>query len=257
MSRRGGLAALVLLFASTAHAQTPASINADRPGLADAAAVVGKATLQIESGLQWEHHEGEDTAFFPTLFRVGLTRRLEARVEGNTLSTTLGAARQTGLAPISLGAKLAIVLAEDGKPGVSVIGRVIPKWGTNGFQSDHTAGDVRMAVDWDIAARWSLNPNVGLAWSDGEEKAFATGMVACTLGYAPRPAIYWFIDASLQQNEVAGGTASAVWDGGLAYLRAQNWQFDVSAGARAHGRTAARFFVAIGFAYRHRPGARG
>jgi len=45
-------------------------------------------------------------------------------------------------------------------------------------------------------------------------------------------------------------TASNVWDGGVAYIPRPNWQFDVSAGARTLGDTAARAFVAIGFAYR-------
>ena len=250
--RRFGIAALVLLIANVATAQTQDPINADRPGLADAAAVVGRGALQIESGLQWELREDEDAFFIPTLFRVGLTRRIEARVEGNTLSSSFFPDRsRTGLAPISFGAKVAILLADDGKPGVSVIGRVFPKWGTNGFAANHTVGDIRVAVDWDVSERWSLNPNAGLTWAEGDLDSFATGIYALTLGYTPHPAISLFVDTSLQWREREGGSDSNVWDGGVAYIPRQNWQFDISAGARTRGDTASRVFVAIGFAYRH------
>jgi hypothetical protein len=250
--RRFGLAALLLLIASVATAQTPDLINADRPGLADAAALVGKGALQIETGLQWEQREDEDAFFLPTLLRVGLTRRIEARIEGNTLSSSLSAnRRRTGLAPISFGAKVGILLADDDTPGVGVIARVFPKWGTNGFAANHTSGDIRLAVDWNISEHWSLNPNAGVAWSDGELGSFATGTYALTIGYAPHPAVSLFVDTFLLSREREDGSASNVWDGGVAYIPRQNWQFDVSAGTRTLGDTAARVFVAIGFAYRH------
>jgi Putative MetA-pathway of phenol degradation len=250
------VAALVLVLVAVAertHAQSPEVISADRPGLADSAALAGKGVWQIEAGVQWELHEGEDDLFVPALFRLGVSRRVEARVEGNTLSSRLvGASRQTGLAPTSLGAKVGIVLADDDTPGVAVIGRVFPAWGTDEFHSDHVTGDVRLVIDWALNDRWSLNPNAGFSWSDDGESAFATGLFAMTIGYSPRPALNFFIDTSYQRREASGGTASTVWDGGVAYIPRQNWQFDISAGARTRGETAARAFVAIGFAYRHK-----
>ena len=254
MTMRGAALALALITAAgTAHAQSPDVISADRPGLADSAALVGKGVWQLEAGFQWELHDGEDDLFVPALFRLGVSRRIEARVEGNTLSSRLvGTTRQTGLAPTSLGGKVGIVLADDDTPGVSVIGRVFPAWGTDEFHSDHVTGDVRLVVDWALTDRWSLNPNGGFSWSDDGESAFATGSFAMTIGYSPRPALSFFVDTSVQQREAAGGTASTVWDGGVAYIPRQNWQFDISAGARTRGETAARAFVAIGFAYRHK-----
>ena len=249
---RAAIAGLIVLLATADASAQSDPINADRPGLADAAAVVGRGALQIESGLQWELREDEDAFFIPTLFRAGLTRRIEARVEGNTLSSSFFPDRsRTGLAPISFGAKVGVVLADDDKPGVGVIARVFPKWGTNGCAANHTVGDIRLAVDWDISEHWSLNPNVGLVWADGDDTAFATGLYALTIGYAPHPDVSLFVDTSLQQREREGGSASNVWDGGVAYIFRQNWQFDVSAGARTRGDTAARVFIAIGFAYRH------
>ncbi|HEX8028893.1 MAG TPA: transporter [Vicinamibacterales bacterium] len=251
---RGAVAAcLIALAGADVAAQSAEPIDADRPGLADSAAIVGRGTWQIETGLQWELHQGEDDTFFPTLFRVGLNRRLEVRVEGNTLCSALVSGhRETGLSPISFGAKLGLVLADDGRPGVGVIGRVFPPWGTNGFDARHLAGDVRLAVDWDMTGHWSLNPNAGFSWSDSQVGSFATGIFAVTLGYSPRPAVSVFVDSAVQQREIAGGMASSIVDGGVAYIPRQNWQFDVSAGARARGETAARMFVAVGVAYRHK-----
>jgi hypothetical protein len=249
---RASLIVAIVLMASDASAQSPDLISADRPGIADSAAIVGRGTWQIESGLQWELYTGENQTFFPTLFRVGLARRLEARIEGNTLSSSVAAGRRAiGLSPISFGAKAAVVLADDDSPGVSAIGRVFPKWGTNGFQADHIAGDLRLAVDWDITSSLSLNPNAGLSWS-GTGSSSASGIFAMTFGYSPRPAVSWFVDVSVQQHESPGRTASTIWDGGFAYIPRQNWQFDVSAGARTRGQLASRVFAAVGFAYRHK-----
>ena len=66
-----------------AFAQSTDLIDADRPGLADTSTVIGRGRIQIESGLQWETNDGEHSFFFPTLFRVGLSDRFEARLEGN------------------------------------------------------------------------------------------------------------------------------------------------------------------------------
>jgi hypothetical protein len=249
---RAVLVALTVgVFAGHASAQSADRITADRPGLADSANVVGKGAIQLETGGQWETRPGETAFFMPTLFRAGLSDRLEARIEGNTISTmAVEGARRTGLAPTSLGAKFALVLAEPARPGVSVIARVFPASGTNGFETRHLTGDLRLAVDWDMAEHFSLNPNAGFSFSDGEAETFATGVFAVTLAYSRHPGLSWFVDTSLQQREIAEGTASIIVDGGVAYIPRQNWQFDFSAGARARGDTPARMFIAVGLAFR-------
>jgi hypothetical protein len=236
-----------------ALAQSPDLIDADRPGLADTSTVIGKGRWQMESGLQWEPGDGEHSFFFPTLFRIGLSDRFEARLEGNTFSWVDDHGdRQSGLAPFSIGAEAVLMHGDDRKPGFGVIGRVVPAWGTGVFEANRLTGDVRLVSDWAFSDRFSLNPNIGVGWYEGEHRDFTTALFALTLSYATRPNLAWFIDTGGQSTEDDGGVASLVVDAGVAYVHRENWQFDISAGKRALGRTSAQAFVSIGFAYRHK-----
>ena len=244
---------LVLACASNAVAQTPDLIEADRPGLAESSTVIGKGRLQIEMGFQWQPMEDANSYFFPTLFRIGLSGRVEARIEGNTFQwNNEHGVRESGVNPISIGAKVVLHDVVDRKPGLGVIARVFPAWASEGFEPNGVTGDVRVALDWNPVGHISLNPNVGVGWYEDEEHSFTTGLFALTLSYAPRPNVSWFIDAGGQAPEGFDGVATAVVDAGVAYIPGQNWQIDVSAGKRAVGRTSPQGFVSIGFAYRHK-----
>jgi hypothetical protein len=247
------IATLLCLSAGSAFAQAPDQdrIDADRPGLADASTVVGRRVVQFESGIQWEKRGSEQLWSIPTLFRVGVSDRWEARVEGNTFTTVGdGGDRHSGLAPTSLGVAAALLDAHDNKPGVGVIARVFPAWGTGDFASHETTADVRLAVDWDFAPRLSLNPNVGAGFYEGDPGHFACALLAMTLTFEAKPGVSWFVDAGSQTPESEGGTTSLLVDAGLAYIPRRNWQFDVSTGTRAHGDTPARPFVAVGVSVR-------
>jgi hypothetical protein len=193
----------------------------------------------------------------PTLLRIGLTSRVEARLEGNTfsrdhLSATDGSATNTGLSPLFLGAK--IVLYDPKQVGplqVATIVRVAPPSGTDEFRTDRVTGDVRLVADWQLAPTLSLNPNVGYGSylaSDGTRLPVAIG--ALTLSWQPTPQWNPFVDVAYQSREDAGGTWAAIADAGLAYIIGCDLQLDVSAGQNLHGFTAPKPFVAAGISVR-------
>jgi hypothetical protein len=236
-------------------AQTPDLIDADRPGLADTGTVIGKGRLQVEIGVQWEPDDDGHSYFMPTLFRVGLSRRIEARIEGNSYSwAEESGVRTSGLAPFSLGVKGVLLEAEGKRPDLGVIGRVFPAWGSGAFDSNRVTGDIRFASDWAFAGPWSLNPNVGIGWYEGEDRDFTTGLFALTLTYAPKPNVAWFVDVGGQTTEAENedGVESMIIDAGVAYIARENWQFDISAGKRALGRTSSQGFISMGISYRHK-----
>ena len=244
---------LLLSVATAALAQTPDLIDADRPGLADTSTVVGKGRWQIEAGLQWESRSDETSQFIPVLFRVGVTERFEARIEGNSFTTAVvDGVRRSGVQTTSFGFKFVLQQAEANRPGLGVIARLLPAWGSGGFEARRATGDVRFAADWDIADHLSLNPNAGIGWYERDSGIFPAGVFALTLTYAPKPGVSWFVDSGVQVPEAEGGATSIIVDGGVAYTPRQNWQFDISAGTRAHGETPAQPFIAVGFAFRHK-----
>jgi hypothetical protein len=211
---------ITLVGAVSAAAQSPTPsqetedqdlINPDRPGIADGSTVIGPQRIQIESGIQEEFRRDSDTHthtfFIPTLLRIGINSRWEARIEGNTftrISTFIpgDATTQTaGLSPLSFGLKYHI---QDSKgvhhPSLGTIIRVFPAWGTGDFRTHHVTGDLRLAMDWDFAPqlKLSLNPNVGLGrYEDNQGKPFTTGLFAVTLNYLPTKKVNPFIDMGL------------------------------------------------------------
>jgi hypothetical protein len=237
-------------------------INPDRPGIADGSAVIGAKRLQLESGLQEEfRHRGENrehTLFIPTLLRIGISNHLEARVEGNTFTRrtdfdlTDMTNHMAGLAPFSFGLKYQIEDSNGaGHPSIGAIVRLFPAWGTGDFSTHHVTGDLRLAADWDIAPKLSLNPNVGVAvYEDDQGKVFAAGLFAVTLNYLPSKKLNPFIDMGLQIPEEKGGKTAVIVDGGVAYIVGRNIQLDASVGTGAHGQTPPRPFVSVGVSFR-------
>src|ERR1700730_1631949 len=148
-------------------------INPDRPGIADGSNVIGAKRLQIETGLQEEFRRDGDsrehTIFIPTLIRIGIDNRWEARIEGNTFTRVVtfnrtdGTSQSSGFAPVSFGVKYHIYdFKGTHQTSFGTIVRVFPAWGSEDFRPHHVTGDVRLAVDWDFVERLklSLNPNV-------------------------------------------------------------------------------------------------
>ena len=242
------VAAAMLLGAGAAaaqdQAQSPDLINPDRPGIADGSKVIAPGQLQIETGLQYERHD-VGFVFVPTLVRVGALQRLEFRVEGNTLTHAGG---DTGFAPISLGAKVALVQSDDG-PTVGVIVRGFLASGTSTFRNDRFTTDVRLVADIPIGKQFSLNPNVGIARYENGAEMYKAGLFAMTLNYQPTDRLNPFIDVGYQSSTGSGTDAVLIFDAGVAWIIGDNIQLDVSAGQGVSG-DAPRPFVSGGFSIR-------
>jgi hypothetical protein len=268
-----GLCALAGASPRSARSQVPAQvtpaaadsadpINPDRPGIADGSRVIRRGQLELEIGVQQERrHEGDTrttTTFVPLLLRIGVAERLEARIEGNSLTSTSatggGASdvRITGYSPVSLGAKYEIFDAQgENRLSLGLIARVFPPTGSSDFRSHRSAEDLRLAADWDFAPGLSLNPNVGIArLDDGAGGVFVATLGALTLTYAPTERINPFVDVGAQTPEAPRGAAAITLDAGLGYIIGRDIQVDVSAGRGVHGSTPPHPFVAIGLSLR-------
>jgi hypothetical protein len=268
-----GLCALAGASPRNARSQVPAQvtpaaadstdlINPDRPGIADGSRVIRRGQLQLEIGVQRERRHSGDigttTTFVPLLLRFGVADGLEARIEGNSLtstSTTGGGAsgvRITGYSPASLGAKYEIFDAHgENRLSLGVIARVFPPTGSTDYRSHRYAEDLRLAADWDFAPQLSLNPNVGIArLDDGQGGVFVSTLGALTLTYSPTERINPFVDVGAQTPEAPRGAAAITLDAGLGYIIGRDIQLDVSAGRGAHGSTPPHPFVAIGLSLR-------
>jgi hypothetical protein len=226
--------------------------------------------VQVETGIQQEFRSHGGTAehryFLPTLLRIGVGDRWEARVESNTFTHVAAPAaaatqtQQSSLAPVSLGLKFQI---QDSvglpHPSVGTILRVFPASGTGALHTTHTTGDLRLAADWDLTPRVSLNPNVGVAlYESDQNKLFTAGLFALTLNvFNAAKTINPFVDVGVQAPEAPAFSSAVIIDSGIAYLPARNIQIDVSAGTGGHGLTPPHPFVSVGVSLRFRAPEQG
>lgn len=241
-----GLAMLMMARPAAAQAQnqSPDLINPDRPGIADGSKVIAPGQLQLETGFQYERHD-VDFVFVPTLVRVGALKRLEFRVEGNTLTHANG---ETGFAPISIGAKLALVQSDNG-PTLGIIVRGFPASGTSQFKDRHFTSDVRFAADIPLGEKFSLNPNAGGARYESDGHVYTAGVFALTFNYQPTERLNPFLDIGYLSSTGAGTGASVTLDAGIAWIIGDNVQLDVSVGQGLNG-DAPRPLIGGGFSIR-------
>lgn len=241
-------AAVLVFIAAKAVAQdqnqNPDLINPDRPGIADGSRVIAPGQFQLETGLQYERHD-VDFLFVPTLVRVGALKRLEFRVEGNTLTHANG---QTGFAPISLGAKIALVQSDNG-PTFGVIVRAFPPSGTSEFKDRHFTSDIRLTADIPLGEKFSLNPNAGAARYEDNGQTYTAGVFALTFNYQPSARLNPFFDVGYLSSTGTGTAAAVTLDGGIAWIIGDDIQFDISVGQGVSG-DAPRPFVSGGISIR-------
>jgi hypothetical protein len=258
-----GLAAACFVLAGPATAADGGDdrIDPDRPGVAEGSSVVGKGRVQLEMGVQQEHSGSqgsrERTLFVPTLVRVGVTEKIELRLEGDTYTrrheTLPGGVdtRSEGMAPSSIGVKLGLREGGGSQPSTAAILRYFPRSGSGPFKSSHATGDLRLAADWELSPQWSLNPNVGVGWyEDDAQRRYTSALVATTLGYDASSKLNLFVDTGMHYPESRNGGLGALVDVGAAYRVDRDLQLDLSVGARVAGSTFPRRFVSLGFSRR-------
>ena len=199
----------------------------------------------------------ERKTFLPTLLRVGIGQKWEARIESDVYAWMRqtgpdGMERAQAYAPASLGFKHHFLDADgSARPSLGAIVRVFPPSGSNSLRARRTTADVRLAADWELSARWSFNPNVGWAVDEDDQgRRFSAALMAMTLSYRPVRALELFVDTGMRRPEAKGGRSAVIYDAGLAYRMSRNVQVDLSVGARGRGSSPPRNFVAAGVSLR-------
>jgi hypothetical protein len=188
------ICAVAFLLAALSLQADDDLINPDRPGIADGSQTINRGTFQLETGIDREHGENA----FPTLLRYGITKNFEARVES-----------ESGLTHPLIGFKAHFTEA----PSFGVIVRA----------GEHHEGDVRLAADFNIGEKWSLNPNVGINRDRG-------ALAAITVQYNLSQHANVFVDGGYD-------TSQLLVDAGGAWIIGRDTQLDASAtwGARGRG----------------------
>jgi hypothetical protein len=236
-----------------------ASIQADRPGIADGSTVVGASRYQLEAGFQNDllghSHSDQQSITTPTLIRLGLSDSLELRIESNGFSNTRVSSddqsvdKAAGYSPVSAGVKYNFIPASESNSNLSlgVIGRYFPVSGSGDFRSHHSTGDIRIAVDKEISDLWSFTGNIGAAaYEDDSSREFAAALLAGTITRTLSDKLAIFGDFGFQGPESQNGGGALLVDGGVTYLLTKELQLDFSFGSGLTGVDTSNFFWSAG-----------
>lgn len=248
--------AVLLLAAVPALAEEP--INADRPGLAESSSTVGAEVLQVEAGVGVDiTHAGGSTARdagAPLLIRYGLSSSLEARVETDGYQrSSFAGETESGLAPVSAGVKWNFMQADEktNRPSMGLLARLYPPSGTGEFKSETWAGDLRLAADIDLAPKWSINPNIGVARAEDENHhAFTTATYALTLSREVTDTLELAVDGGAEPSGEAGGGTTLLLDLCAAWRISNDTALDATVGWGARGEEAPNVFYQFGVSHR-------
>ena len=231
---------LCVLFSLTAQEQDnsiPALIT-DRPDATEAASVVPKGYLQIETGgfyttSEENGWEEEVFGYNTTLLRYGVLSRLELRLGWNfeEVRTTVNGVElpdvQSGLSPLLAGVKIAVIEEQGPLPEIGFIGHLfLPFSASSDYRPETTGADFRFSLAHTLSERSSLGYNIGAQWgNDSSEIAY---IYTLAYGYAITNRFGCY--AEVYGNFPEDNKAQHLWDAGITYLLLNNLQLDATVG---------------------------
>lgn len=204
--------------------------SADRPGMATPPGIMPANYFQIETGFAYEKINTRDlfqeTTYYNTsVFRYGINKNSEIRLQTDYLRVKTDSLRTTGLNPLTIGTKL--LIAEENKfiPQTSFLFNLaLPCFGEKSFRPENLAPSFYLLMQNDITDKFNVCYNIGLEY-DGSNAAPSVFAAVC-LGYnfTEKFSIFienynWFANTIRPENYV---------DYGLAYMLWKNFQIDIS-----------------------------
>lgn len=233
---------LLLALPLLAHAADDKDqIVTDRPDFVESSEVVGAGRFQIETSLALDRNKAngikERTYSTPTLFRIGISDNLEARIETDgrmrVVTDDLGTGtRQTenGYADVAVGIKWHIADAKDGQPSMGMLAHLDLDSGSGPFRAAGKGGSLRFVAEWDLPDDFGLGimPGVAVQHNDNGER-FTSGIFGIVLGKDVNERCRAFIEYSAPQIARGrnGGVVTTL-DVGASYLLTNTVQVDTA-----------------------------
>lgn len=181
--KRKLFALLFLLAPCCALAQEEVEHSADRPGMGTGTDIVPKGKVMWEYGMAYDYatEDGESVnafTFCNSLFRYGLNRVMELRLELDASHLWADGYKTTGLLPVQIGTKIKLYEGEDAVPNVGLLANVALPLASEDFRPTHFAPSLYAMADHDVSDKVNLCYNVGLEW-DGESSVPTTFTALC------------------------------------------------------------------------------
>ena len=222
----------------------------DRPSFTESAAVVGPGRLQVEGGFTFTRNgEQNSHTLGEFVFRLGLVKRLEARLVVNPLSVVgrPGRYETNGPDDITFGARVKLVEAPRGiVPQFSIQGAaVVP---VKDDERPNVAPALVLAAAWNLSDDLSLGSNLGWTYGGVSEDRFSSFSASLLFGvslgkrWGTYAEYYGFVRTGDHPNE-------NFVDAGVTFLVTPNFQLDGRIGTGFED-PRPNYFAGIGASFR-------
>jgi hypothetical protein len=252
--KRKFVTACLLAFAFTASAQDQQgteNIVTDRPDQTEAAQLIPRGTLQIETGGSIENDRvggvmHQAITYNTTLLRIGLAKHFELRLIQEELNDRYeGKTVAKGAGPLAVGTKIAMLEEKGIFPQIALNAHLKFRTGSKDYKPLHVTPDFRFLFAHTLSKRFSLSYNLGAEWNGRD--ATTTGIYTLALGIGLTDRLSCFIESYgfFPEHQVADHRA----DAGLTFLLTHNLQLDVSGGIGLN-EVAPDNFISAGISWR-------
>lgn len=149
------------------------NLKTDRPTEAQTPRVVGKGAFQVEIGLKKEQQNKNvwSVQHPNALFRYGLAKWLELRLETDVETQRLEPSREYGLKPIEAGFKARVYQTSDTAFVAALFGQIgLPGLASTDYQDNKYFYRFRFLLENKITNKISLNYNIGRDWDDQQNE---------------------------------------------------------------------------------------
>ena len=236
--------------ASYVYADRAPEMITDRPDQTESSTTVSPGYVQIETGLLHTKNESAGITEFPgTLFRIGVSARIEARVgfSGWIFDDALDT---NGFGDSELAAKIFLWKESGWIPEAAIIAGVSIPTGEEDFSSERADPAVRCAFSHILTDRLSLGYNIAAEWVTDTNKHTQVFMpYTCALGIGVTERIGTYVEFFGEFPLKEDGDAAHLFNCGMTYSAAQNFQLDVEGGVGIAGK-ADDWFIGTGISYR-------
>ncbi|WP_395789134.1 transporter [Aquimonas sp.] len=219
-----------------AVAQTVEPLATDRPDFVESSRTVGAGRWQVETSIAFERdsESGVRAEAFatPTLLRIGLSERWEARFETDgwidaRLRAGGSRADTSGVADLAIGLKHALAEPAGAGPAQAWLLHFDLPSGDRDFRGEGVRPSLRWVGEWALSEAWSLGVMPGVILDDDGEDDYVAGIFGIVVGRAWSPSFRSFAELALPQivSTEHGGT-EAYLDLGSAWLLSPDLQLD-------------------------------
>lgn len=245
---------MFFLLISSIQAEEATEMVTDRPDQTESSVTIPPGYVQIETGLTLTESGNTHITEGPgTLFRIGVSNRIEARI-GFAGWISENANDTNGFGDSELSAKVFLREEKGYFPEVAILAGMSVPTGEDGFTSDNVDPGVRLACAHTLSDRLALGYNLAIEWITGlddmgkkDTLTFLPYTCGIGIGLTDRIGSYveFFGELPLEDE----GDAAHLFNCGFTYKLMPNIQLDAEGGVGISDK-ADDWFIGTGISYR-------